>query len=151
SAASLAEDLDRFQLGEPIRARPVGRIERFSKWIRRNVAVASLLFAVALALLAGTIVSTSFALIADHAATEARDSAKEAGDRAEEATQEREKARAEARKAMHNLYFANLQMAGTAWREGDVERLLELLDEAVTSGGDDFRGLEWHVLRHSQF
>jgi WD40 repeat protein/serine/threonine protein kinase len=42
SALDLAEDLRRFQAGEPIRARPVGRVERFARWCRRNPALATL-------------------------------------------------------------------------------------------------------------
>src|SRR5262249_51157306 len=41
SAAALAEDLIRFVEDKPIRARPVGRLERSWRWCRRNPAVAS--------------------------------------------------------------------------------------------------------------
>jgi formylglycine-generating enzyme required for sulfatase activity len=43
SSAALAEDLRRFQAGEPIQARPVGRVERVSKWAKRRPALAALL------------------------------------------------------------------------------------------------------------
>ncbi len=42
SAADLAADLQRFRAGRPIRARPVGRLERAVKWARRKPALATL-------------------------------------------------------------------------------------------------------------
>src|SRR5262249_29367340 len=43
SAADLAEDLRRFRTGDPIRARPVGPLERAVKWVRRRPATAGML------------------------------------------------------------------------------------------------------------
>src|SRR5262249_35520905 len=42
TAGQLAEDLRRFLAGEPIRARPVGRLERAWSWSRRNSPVAGM-------------------------------------------------------------------------------------------------------------
>jgi WD40 repeat protein/predicted Ser/Thr protein kinase len=60
SALALAEDLRRFQRGEPIAARPIGWLERGVKWVKRRPAVAALLallFVSFLALLIGGWVS----------------------------------------------------------------------------------------------
>jgi hypothetical protein len=43
SAAALADDLHHFQVGEPISARPMGKLERAGRWCKRNPAVATLL------------------------------------------------------------------------------------------------------------
>jgi serine/threonine-protein kinase len=52
-AFDLAEDLRRWQNLEPILARPVGRLERAVKWVRRRPAMAALGVALLLLLIAG--------------------------------------------------------------------------------------------------
>src|SRR5262249_23510226 len=62
SAGELAEELGRFQRGEPVQARPLGRGARAWRWCRRNAAVATLLLAVLLTLLAGMGAATAVAV-----------------------------------------------------------------------------------------
>jgi serine/threonine protein kinase len=62
SAEALADDLRRYLNDEPIRVRPVGRLERVRKWARRRPAVAALTLAV-LALLSFVTVAIPLARI----------------------------------------------------------------------------------------
>jgi len=119
SAAALADDLAAFLAGRPIQARPVGAVERAVLWTRRNRTVASLIAAVALALVVGTAVSVYFAV----------------------------RAEANADAAMQRLYAADMNLAGHAWDAGHVARVLDLLQRHdAAPGARDRRGFEWHYL-----
>jgi formylglycine-generating enzyme required for sulfatase activity len=88
SAEELANDLRRFQSGEPIRARPVGAVERTWKWARRRPALAALLGVVLLALVILGVLTAKLAVARS-----------EAENQAGIALEEKEKARQEADKA----------------------------------------------------
>jgi WD40 repeat protein len=73
TAASLAEDLRRFQAGEPITARPVGTLERTWRWCRRNPRWAAMLATVAALLLLTATVALGLSAWAWRAETRARE------------------------------------------------------------------------------
>jgi serine/threonine protein kinase len=58
SADELGEDLQRFLVDEPVRARRVWLTERLARWVRRNPAVAGLTAGILLVMAAGTVIST---------------------------------------------------------------------------------------------
>src|SRR5262249_39756338 len=62
TARALAEDLERFLEGRPIRARRVSAAERTWRWCKRNKAVAGLIAGIAVALVVGTALATYFAI-----------------------------------------------------------------------------------------
>ncbi|MEX0679638.1 MAG: tetratricopeptide repeat protein [Pirellulales bacterium] len=92
TAQAMADDLTRWLEGQPIQARPVGHLERAWRWCRRNRAVASMAAAVILALMAGTGISTMFAIEARARAREALSEKGRANAKATEAEKERQKA-----------------------------------------------------------
>jgi hypothetical protein len=63
SALDLADDLGRFLTGEPVRARPAGRLERVAKWARRRPAAAALLGVCVLATLLVVSLTGGFLLV----------------------------------------------------------------------------------------
>jgi formylglycine-generating enzyme required for sulfatase activity len=84
TAKALAEDLRRFIAGEPIVARPVGRLERGAKWARRNPAQAALLGVILLALVSLAVLSAGL-VVARNDADDKRKQAERQADKAKKA------------------------------------------------------------------
>jgi formylglycine-generating enzyme required for sulfatase activity len=88
SAGELASDLRRYQAGEPIRARPVGAMERTWKWAKRRPALAMLLGVVLLALVSLAVLSGNLVV----ARNDAEQKRKTAEEKEAEARKEADKA-----------------------------------------------------------
>jgi WD40 repeat protein/tRNA A-37 threonylcarbamoyl transferase component Bud32 len=143
SAAALAEDLERFLVGEPILARVSGTWERAGKWARRHPATVALTAVSALAAMAivGVVVSQIYnnQLESANAKLEGATSQLEAA---------LESAKAEKAKARRYLYVSQMTLADRAREEGKIGRMMELLRSVIPQSPEeeDLRGFEWHLL-----
>lgn len=132
SAEALADDLRRWLHGEPIKARPIGRLERTVRWCRRYPAVAGLLAAVVVVTVLG------FAGVlwkwrdAESARVTAVEERKEAVNARKTADEEREKARWLA-------YKSSIRAASAALAGANALRIEKALEEAP----EEYRGWEW--------
>jgi WD40 repeat protein len=126
TAGELAEDLRRFQVGEPVRARAPSVLYRSGKFVRRHKGLVGAAVAIALILAAGITV-TSLAALSEAGARR----------RADENAQQAEVAR---REALLEAYQARLAAALAALGDDNVREAADQL-EAVPQGR---RGWEWH-------
>ena len=102
SARVVAEELGRWLKNEPILARPVSAASRGFRWGRRNPLVAGLLGVITITLLAGTIVSSYFAVLAANRAKLARQETNRANANADEVGREAQRANQNAAAAQLN-------------------------------------------------
>jgi|GEM_PF-462214 len=165
SAEAFAEELERWLRGEPILARPVGVLERTTKWVRRNPARAGII-GVSLAALAAVFVSllVSNRLIDDALVQKTRalsqaETDKTAAENAlgrerialsekDSALTERTIALDKAEKALRReqriAYFGKIALAELEWRANHLARANQILDEC---GPEELRGWEWRYLK----
>jgi WD40 repeat protein/serine/threonine protein kinase len=164
SAGELADDLTRIVGGEPIRARPVGTLERFSRWCRRKPMVAFLTFAASLCLVAAAAAAIVAAVriaaagaAAERSARDARAARDEAADNAanaETAKQGALTALAGEKKAHEEAdlerargdaigYFSGVNLAGRYWSANQVGQADRYLDDCPF----ELRSWEWHHLK----
>jgi WD40 repeat protein/tRNA A-37 threonylcarbamoyl transferase component Bud32 len=119
TARELAEELRRFQNGEPILARPISRLEKTWRWGRREPALATVgMFALLLFLT--VIIGAPIAILRTN------------------------QARLDAER---NLYAADMRLASQAVHDGTFNHAHELLEKhRPTNGAPDLRGFEWRYL-----
>ncbi|MFO0958542.1 MAG: serine/threonine-protein kinase [Isosphaeraceae bacterium] len=162
SAQALADDLRRFVAGEPIAIRPVGQVERFRLWCRRNPVVAALAGGLSLAMLAGTIVSLYFAREARQGQDAAEKNASKATAFAEQLGREKEQTEQQAGQIRDyagqlereqevtetSLYGAEMGLALRDLDNANYDRVRRRLEayRPKSSDGPDRRGFEWFYL-----
>jgi serine/threonine protein kinase/tetratricopeptide (TPR) repeat protein len=133
TAGALAEDLRRYLRGEPIKARPVGRVERVWRWSKRNPRVAALSGLVLMLLVTLALGSTAAAIIFSRqrdAEIEARKTATREKRNAEKSRDAealaRKTATREKRRAEKNAAIANQQRQAALAAQHQAEQQLDL-------------------------
>src|SRR5262245_4679968 len=159
SVEALVEDIERWLHGEPVRARPVGKVERALKWMRRRPALAALLVVSALAVLAQFGAGLWYVL----SLREERDVARRQQEAAEEARkrtaalaidesaarsrEEQQRLRAEAQfDQARRLLFTAQVLRAAAVRERDPAEAVRLLDD-TRACPLDLRDFAWGFTR----
>ena len=133
SASALADDLERWLAGKPIRARRVGRPERIWKWARRHPSIAALSVMLVLVAAAGLI--GMFAIYRQ--AVAARGTALAQARRALDALESSEA----------NLYSNRIGLAERHRLSHDADRADELLEECPVA----LRDWEWRHLKRRAY
>jgi WD40 repeat protein/serine/threonine protein kinase len=144
TAAEFGDDLRRYLNDEPIRAKRPAFSQRAVKWSRRHRSVVASAIIVGLLSVAGLMVATVLIARERNAAERAAANEMKAADMARRQQQLAEGQRDDAR---YNLYAADMQLAYQDWKSGQLQRMLNLLQNHVpTPGETDLRGWEWRYL-----
>ncbi len=147
SVAMFADDLERWQRGEPVLARPLSAFERMVKWSRRHPVSATFgltggLAAIGLIALfvTGSVLVRKERNNALHQEAIAKESARAAKESEQAATAARDEFQL-------NAYAADIYLAFRANADGHLGQARQMLARHVpVHGGKDLRGFEWHAL-----
>jgi WD40 repeat protein/tRNA A-37 threonylcarbamoyl transferase component Bud32 len=145
---ALADDLRRWQEGQPIMARRLGPAERLARWCRREPALALTSLVAVLGLVAVAVIAmwsaakqTKLADAATREAERARNAEKDAEERRRDADREQQRATQEQRRAERRLCESHLVRALHHCEQGETNRgllwLAEALDLAERAGLTD--------------
>jgi WD40 repeat protein len=150
SAEEVAEELERWLAGKPIKSRSASTPEKILKWVRRRPAVAALLAVSMVAMLA--LVGVGVGLWYSAQLHAVNDGLSEANREKEVAYTELEQEKSEVEKqrqrARRFLYVSQINLADRAYKEGKPGLALQLLETVRPQemGGEDLRGPEWYHL-----
>jgi len=147
TARECRDELQRFLVGEPVHARPVSLMERGWRWCRRRPVVAGLSAAIVCLLVATTLAAITAAARFMVLAQERETARRDAVTAQREESAQRSQAEALAERNRQSLYASRINLAHQAWQEGDIVRVLELLEsQRPEAGQSDLRGFEWYYV-----
>jgi hypothetical protein len=142
TAGALADDLRRWLKGEPILARPAGRLERLAKWARRRPA-AALLAVSALALAAVLGGGAAFTLRLQDQVAQTEKARDELQTKSDELQTKSDALDRELRQSQRVHSGSRIQLADGAWRDGHVTLARDRLGEVPP--GERF--WDWRYLK----
>ena len=141
SAVALADDLERFHAGQPVRARPVSRIGRLIRWARRHPARAGLIssaviaFAALVAVAVGTQYQRQLEVVNDDLSGSL--------DREQKLTTQLQGAlRSESHTKEMANYVRRIGLAHSLWRRNDIAGARRVLAKVPRQ----MRHFEWHYV-----
>lgn len=129
AASELADELERYLEGQPILARPIGRVSRGCRWCKRNPVVSTSMAAVFMSLATGAGVAAYYAV--------------QANDSARIAREEKETADESRRHTDRALNHARVNLAALYWERSDVGAAQRFLDSCP----ENARHWEWRYLQ----
>ncbi len=136
SAEAMAEDLERWLAGEPIRARRIGSLERLMKWARRRPSAAALVVVSTLAAVT-TVAGLVFGYLA---VAEEKARTDKALEKYKTALRSEQGALRETRQ---NAYYQTIALAAPEIQANDIRRAERLLDACPPA----LRRWEWFALK----
>jgi hypothetical protein len=134
NASDLAGELRRFEAGEPIQARPIGRVARTWRWCRRNPAIASSLVLIILSLAVGGGLATWQWQRAGLALKDTVSAKREAEDEKEAAEQAKRELEAELRLSAAFLLTAESQAVRTQFPQRSALLAVEAVNATRARG-----------------
>lgn len=151
SARDLADDLQCFLDGRPIRARQVGTTEKLLLWAKKHKALAVSLATILTLLVVGSIAGGVATVYFRNQGIKQTDLANQNKELAAQKTAETEEATRQRDSARQNAYFADMQSANQSWQDGQVAQMLTTLRRYMPtddeqSDQEDLRGWEWYNL-----
>jgi WD40 repeat protein/serine/threonine protein kinase len=161
TAATLAQDIERYLSNEPVQARSPSSLYRFRKFARRNRLTLLTLAVVAGALLIGATAATWQAIRAtsservtretlvdlQRAIAESEQARRGEVQQRTVAAEQRDLAIQRELLVRRHLYAAQMNNAYDAWKQNLSSRGLEILSQYLPKSGEpDFRGFDWYYL-----